>query len=64
MRKDGFNLVEEIKVREKDLQRQWETDKIAKAKNNREYNKVKIEGNGSEYLRIKNLRKNVGMEIE
>lgn len=51
-----INVTEEIKGSERDLQRQWEEDKIENARYNRNYKKVKMDGDGPDYL-SENLRK-------
>jgi len=52
--KRGKNLEVEIINRERDIKRHWEDNKIAKARYNRRYKEIRLEGRFPRYLKKEN----------
>jgi len=55
VREDGENLKIELINRERNVQRQWEDCKVAKARYNRRYKEMRLEGKVPRYLKKENI---------
>jgi len=64
IREGEKNLEIELINREKDVQRQWEDNKIAKARYNKKYKEIRLEGKVPRYLKKENIEDlNKGDEV-
>lgn len=64
LRREGYNMEEELIGRERDIQRQWEDGRIATAKYNKRYREIGVRGEGPKYLRKESIEKgNMGEGI-